>query len=152
MAGDATAPDDDYDRACAVDDLAGVIAVWARVVRRHWCWRSSRPPAAICPSGRAFPRWLAADSATGSRAAAEAVLTDPATAWETCGTWVSDGPAVLMDSPEAESELDTAYPGGGMPAQAPVPLRVGPFRVLATHTKTDGRNRVGLVRILPVDG
>ncbi|MER7895583.1 Imm21 family immunity protein [Streptomyces sp. NPDC096046] len=122
------------------------------MVRRHWCRRTSRPPAAVRPSGRAFLRWLAADSAIGLKAAAEAVLADPATAWETCGTWVSDGPAVLMDSAEAESELDTAYPGGGMPAQAPVPLPAGHFRVLATHTKTDGRNRVGLVRILPVDG
>ncbi|MCX4586308.1 Imm21 family immunity protein [Streptomyces sp. NBC_01481] len=36
---------------------------------------------------RAFLHWLAADSAAGLKAAAEAVLTDPATRWEECRTF-----------------------------------------------------------------
>ncbi|MGX1135673.1 GH43 family beta-xylosidase [Streptomyces glaucescens] len=64
-------------------------------------------------------------------AAADAVLADPATAWEECGTWVSDGPAVLMGS------------------QAPVPSPAGRWKIRATHTKADEENWVGLVQLLP---
>ncbi|MFF4901256.1 immunity 21 family protein [Streptomyces sp. NPDC001068] len=147
MAGDATAVDD-YDRACAVDDPAGVITVGENGARALVL---ADEPATSCylPEHRAFLRWLAADSETGLRAAAEAVLADPATAWEECGTWVSDGPAVLMDSTEAGSELCIEYPGGGMPDQAPVPLPAGHWRVRASHTKADEENRVGLVQLLP---
>ncbi|MFJ9243491.1 Imm21 family immunity protein [Streptomyces sp. NPDC101776] len=148
MAGDATAPDD-YDRACAVDDLAGVIAVGEDGAQALVL---ADEPATSCylPEHRAFLRWLAADSEAGLRAAAEAVLTDPATAWEECGTWLSDGPATLMDSAEAGSALDTEYPGGGTPAQAPVSLPAGHWRVRATHTQAGEGNRVGLVQILHV--
>lgn len=147
MAGDATAVDD-YDRACAVDDPAGVIAVGENGALALVL---ADEPATSCylPEHRAFLRWLAAGSETGLRAAAEAVLADPATAWEECGTWVSDGPAVLMDSAEAGSELGIEYPGGGMPDQAPVPLPAGHWRVRASHTKADEENRVGLVQLLP---
>ncbi|MFJ1550574.1 Imm21 family immunity protein [Streptomyces sp. NPDC088246] len=85
------------------------------------------------------------------KAAAEAVLADPATKWEECGVWVSDGPAVLMDSTEAGAELTVEYPGGGMPAQAPIPLPTGRWRVRAVHTEADEENRVGLVQLLPID-
>lgn len=147
MAGDATAPDD-YDRACAVDDLAGVIAVGESGAQALVL---ADEPATSCylPEHGAFLRWLAADSEAGLKAAAEVVLADPATSWEECGSWVSDGPAVLMDSAEAGSELDTEYHGGGMPAQASVPLPAGRWRVRATHTKADEGNWVGLVQILP---
>jgi len=93
----------------------------------------------------------AADSEAELNAAAKAVLADPATLWEECGTWLSDGPATLMDSAEAGSELNIEYPGGGMPAQASVSLPAGRWRVRATHTKADEENWVGLVQILPVE-
>ncbi|WP_406131721.1 Imm21 family immunity protein [Streptomyces sp. NBC_00989] len=148
MVGDATAPDD-YDRACAVDDLAGVIAVGGSGAQALVL---ADEPATSCylPEDRVFLRWLAAYSEAGLKAAAKAVLADPATSWEECGTWLSDGPAVLMDSAEAGSELGVEYPGGGMPAQAPVPLPAGRWRVRATHTKADEGNWVGLVQVLPV--
>ncbi|MGW0149962.1 Imm21 family immunity protein [Streptomyces sp. NPDC004822] len=149
MVGDATAPDD-YDRACAVDDRAGVITVGENGAQALVL---ADEPATSCylPEGRAFLRWLAADSEAGLRAGADAVLADPATVWEECGTWVSDGPAVLMDSDEAGSELGTEYPGGGMPAQASIPLPAGHWRVRAVHTKVDEENWVGLVQLLPTD-
>ncbi|MFG2481130.1 immunity 21 family protein [Streptomyces fagopyri] len=149
MAGDATVPDD-YDRACAVDDLAGVIVVGENGAQALVL---ADEPATSCylPEHRAFLRWLGADSEAGLKAAARAVLADPATEWEEYGTWLSDGPAVLMDSAEAGSALDIEYPGGGMPAQAPVPLPAGRWRIRATHTKADEQNSVGLVQILPLE-
>jgi hypothetical protein len=95
-----------------------------------------------------FLRWLAAGSEAELRSAADAVLADPATVWEECGTWVTDGPAVLMDSAVAGSDLGVEYPGGGMPDGAPVPLSAGRWRVRATHTEVDGGSRVGLVQLL----
>lgn len=149
MAGDATAPDD-YDRACAVDDPAGVIAVGDGGAQALVL---ADEPATSCylPEHRAFLRWLGADSEAGLKAAAEVVLADPATDWEECGTWVSDGPAVLMDSAEAGSALCIEYPRGGMPEQAPVPLPAGRWTVRASHTKADKENRVGLVQLLPIE-
>jgi hypothetical protein len=149
MAGDATAPDD-YDRACAVDDPAGVIAVGDGGAQALVL---ADEPATSCylPEHRAFLRWLGADSEAGLKAAAEVVLADPATDWEECGTWVSDGPAVLMDSAEAGSALCIEYPRGGMPDQAPVPLPAGRWTVRASHTKADKENRVGLVQLLPIE-
>lgn len=148
MAGDASAPDD-YDRACAVDDLAGVIAVGESGAQALVL---ADEPATSCylPEHRAFLRWLGADSEAGLRAAAGAVISDPVTEWEECGTWSSDGPAVLMDSAEAGS-LDMDYPGGGMSTQASVSLPAGHWRVRATHTKADEGNSVGLVQILPLE-
>ncbi|WP_329024703.1 MULTISPECIES: hypothetical protein [unclassified Streptomyces] len=54
-------------------------------------------------------------------------LADPATAWEGCGTWVSEGPAVLMDSAEADAAR----------------------RARATQTTGDEENCAGLVQLLP---
>ncbi|MFC8829653.1 immunity 21 family protein [Streptomyces sp. NPDC057137] len=149
MAGDATTPDD-YDRACAVDDLAGVISVGKEGAQALVL---ADEPATTCylPEHRAFLRWLASDSEAELKAAARAVFADPVTQWEECGTWVSDGPAMLMDSAEAGGELDVGYPGGGIPAQASVPLPAGRWRVRATHAKADEGNRVGLVQLLPVE-
>ncbi|MET9570639.1 Imm21 family immunity protein [Streptomyces virginiae] len=149
MVGDATAADD-YDRACAVAGLAGVIGVGGAGAEALVL---ADEPATTCylPEHRAFLRWLAADSEAGLRAAAEAVLADPATAWEECGTWVSDGPAVLMDSAEAGSDLNVEYPGGGIPSQAPVPLPAGRWRVRAVHVEADEENWPGLVQLLPAD-
>ena len=149
IVGDASAPDD-YDRACAVDELAGVIAVGDNGAQALVL---ADEPATSCylPEHRAFLRWLAADSEDGLKAAAEAVLADPATEWEECGTWVSDGTATLMDSAGAGAELGVEYPGGGMPAQATVALPIGRWRVRAVHTEADEENWVGLVQLLPTD-
>ncbi|MBO8194297.1 hypothetical protein ITI46_21920 [Streptomyces oryzae] len=150
MAGDATAPDD-YDRACAVDGLAGAAAVGNGGAQALVL---ADEPASSCylPEHRAFLRRLAADSADGLTAAAQTVLADPATEWEECGSWVSDGPGVLMDSAESGAGLDAGYPArDGMPAHALVPLPAGRWRVRATHTRADEVNWVGLVRILPLD-
>lgn len=149
MAGDATAPDD-YDRACAVDDLAGVIPIDENGAQALVL---ADEPTTSCylPQYRAFLRWRAANSEAGLRAAADTVLADPATVWEECGTWVSDGPAVLMDSAEAGFDLGVEYPDGGMPAEASVPLPAGRWRVRATQSKVDGGNWVGLVQLLPAE-
>ncbi|MFD9879701.1 Imm21 family immunity protein [[Kitasatospora] papulosa] len=149
MAGDATAPDD-YDRSCAVDDLAGVIRIDENGAQALVL---ADEPATSCylPQHRAFLRWLAADSEAGLRAAADTALADPATVWEECGTWASDGPAVLMDSAEAGSDLGIECPGGGMPAEASVSLPAGRWRVRATQTKVDEENWVGLVQLLPAE-
>lgn len=149
MAGDATTPDD-YDRACSVDDLAGVITVGENGAQALVL---ADEPATSCylPEHRAFLRWLAADSEAGLKSAARAVLADPATPWKECGTWLSDGPATLMDSAEAGSVLDIEYPGGGMPAQASVSVPAGLWKVRAIHTKTDEKSWVGLVQVLPVE-
>ncbi|MFD4977546.1 immunity 21 family protein [Streptomyces sp. NPDC058424] len=149
VVGDSTAPDD-YDRACAVNELAGAIAVGDSGAQALVL---ADEPATSCylPEYRTFLRWLAADSETGLKAAAEAVLADPATEWEECGTWMSDGPAVLMDSAEAGADLSVEYPGGGMPSQAPVPLPAGRWKVRAVHTEADEKNWVGLVQLLPVE-
>ncbi|MFH9862875.1 Imm21 family immunity protein [Streptomyces sp. NPDC017202] len=149
MAGDATAADD-YDRACAVEDLAGVITIRETGAQALVL---ADEPATSCylPEHRAFLRRLAADSEAGLKAAAEGVLADPATDWEEYGTWASDGPTVLMDSAEAGSELGIEYPGGGMPAQAPVLLPAGRWRVRASPTRADEENWVGLVQLLPTE-
>lgn len=56
MTGDATAPDD-YDRACAVDDLAGVIPIDENGAQALVL---ADEPATSCylPQHRAFLRWL----------------------------------------------------------------------------------------------
>lgn len=148
VVGDGVDPDD-YDRACAVDDLAGAIPVGEDGVEALVL---GDEPATTCymPEHHAFLRWLAADSETGLKAAAEAVLADPATQWEECGMWITDGPAVLMDSAEAGAELNVEYPGGGLPAQAGVSLPPGRWRVRAVHTEADEENWVGLVQLLAV--
>ncbi|MFJ5719432.1 immunity 21 family protein [Streptomyces sp. NPDC093149] len=148
ITGDGIDPDD-YDRACAVDDLAGAIAVGQDGAQALVL---GDKPATTCymSEHHTFLRWLAADSETGLKAAAEAVLADPATQWEECGTWITNGPAALMDSAEAGAELNVEYPDGGLPAQAAVSLPVGRWRVRAVHTKADEENWVGLVQLLAV--
>lgn len=120
----------------------------ARTVGRHWCWGTEPATSCYLPERRAFLRWLAADSEAGLKAAAEAVLAHPATEWEECGTWASDGPAVLMDSAEAGSELDIEYPGGGMPDQAPVSLPMRPLESPG-HPHQGRRGKLGRPRPAP---
>lgn len=69
------------------------------------------------PEKRVFVRWLAADSEAEVFTAATAVLTDPDTTWEDSGLWVTDGPAVLMDSAEAGADQGVDYPDGSQPDQ-----------------------------------
>ncbi|MFJ4437024.1 Imm21 family immunity protein [Streptomyces sp. NPDC088923] len=149
LTGDATAPDD-YDRACAVDDVAGVIPVGANGAQALVL---ADEPATTCyrPQHRAFLRWFAAESEAGLTAAADTALADPATVWDECGTWVSDGPAVLMDSAWAGSELGIEYPDVGKLTGAPVSLPAGRWRVRAAQAQVDGENCVGLVQLLPAD-
>ncbi|MFI0939702.1 Imm21 family immunity protein [Streptomyces sp. NPDC021020] len=142
---------DDYDRACGVKGLAGVIGVGGDGAQALVL---GDEPAASCfvAERRVFLRWLAADSEAGLIAAAEAVLTDPGTPWEECGTWVTEGPAVLMNSADTGVELSRGYPGGGRPEQAPVPLPAGVWRIRAVHARADERSWVGLVQVLPAAG
>lgn len=139
---------DDYDRACAVNDLADTITVGEEGTQALVL---GDEPATTCyiPEHRVLVRWLAASSEAELKAAAEAILTDPATPWEECGTWTTDGPAVLMDSAEAGTDLNVEYPDGGLPAQAAVSLPAGHWRVRAIHAKADEENWVGLVQMLP---
>ncbi|MFF4248707.1 Imm21 family immunity protein [Streptomyces sp. NPDC001822] len=81
---------------------------------------------------------------------ARAVLADEATQREDCGTWVSEGPATLMDSAEAGAELDVEYPGGGRPARASVPRPAGRWEVRAVNTEADEEYWVRLVQLLPM--
>ncbi|MFC8246255.1 immunity 21 family protein [Streptomyces chartreusis] len=146
--GDGDVPDD-YDRACEVDGLAGVIAVGGAGPRGLVL---ADEPATTCylPEHRVFVRWLGADSDADLIAAARAVLTDPTTEWEECGVWETDGPAMLMDSVTAGNELDVEYPnGGGLPEQAPVPIPPGRWTVRAVHTSANEETSVGLVQLLP---
>ncbi|WP_337797980.1 Imm21 family immunity protein [Nocardiopsis sinuspersici] len=147
--GDSDTPDD-YDRACAVDGLAGMVPVGGSGAQALVL---GDLPSTSCylPEHRVFLRWLAADSEARLRGAVEVVLADPATEWEECGVWVTDGSAVLMDSAVPGAELDAEYPGGGMPEQAPVPLPSGRWRVGAVQAWADEHTRVGLLRLLPAD-
>ncbi|MEU8414002.1 Imm21 family immunity protein [Amycolatopsis japonica] len=49
-------------------------------------------------------RRLAADSDDELRTEAERILADPVTPWEDCGSWETDGPAILMDSVTAGAD------------------------------------------------
>ncbi|MFB7286558.1 Imm21 family immunity protein [Actinacidiphila glaucinigra] len=147
VVGDGNAPDD-YDRACAVDDLAGMVPVGRDGVRALVL---GDLPATTCylTTHRAFLRWGGADSEAELVAAAEVVLADPAVEWQECGTWETDGPAVLMDSAEAGGLLGVEYPGGGMPEQATVPLPPGRWAVQAVETTVGDHTSLGLVRLVP---
>jgi hypothetical protein len=138
---------DDYDRACQVEGLAGLLAVDDGAQALVLADEPARTY--YLPEHRAFLRWLAADSEADLVAAAEVVLADPGSEWEECGVWATDGPAVLMDSVTAGAELNVEYPGGGFPEQATVPLPVGQWTVRAVHAKVNEHAWVGLVQLLP---
>ncbi|MFJ7306071.1 Imm21 family immunity protein [Streptomyces sp. NPDC099088] len=123
MVGDASAPGD-YDRACTRDDLTGVITIGENGAQAL-VLADELATSCFLPEDRAFQRWLAAHSEDEVKAAAKAVLADPATEWEECGTWSSDGPATLMDSAASGSALDTEYADGEMPSQSSVALPAG---------------------------
>ncbi|MFD7873648.1 Imm21 family immunity protein [Streptomyces sp. NPDC059766] len=137
---------DDYDRACEVEAWAGVITAGAEAAT---VLVLADEPATTCflPEKLLFVRWLAADSEAELFAAAEAVMADPDTAWVDGGLWVTDGPAILMDSAEAGADLGVDYPGGGRPDQALVALPAGRWGVRAVHA-TDEFPWVGLVQLV----
>jgi hypothetical protein len=144
--GDTDDPDD-YDRACAVDDLAAVIPIGADGARALVL---GDEPATTCylPERRVFLRWLAADSDAELLTVAETVLSDPKTVWEDCGVWETDGPAVLMDSAEAGADLAVPYSGSSrLPEQAPVAVPAGRWRIRALHT-TGEFPWVGVVQLV----
>jgi len=145
--GDTDAPDD-YDRACAVEDLATVIDVGPAGTRALVL---GDEPARTCylPERRAFVRWLAADSDAELLVAAERLLDDPTTEWEAAGVWETDGPAVLMDSAEAGADLDRPYPDRPeLPEQAPVAVAAGRWNIRAVQT-TNEFPWVGVVQLAP---
>ncbi|GIM93211.1 hypothetical protein Ato02nite_050040 [Paractinoplanes toevensis] len=137
---------DDYDRACEIDGLAGMLAVGER--GRQGLVLADEP-AMTCylPERRAFLRWLAADSQADLFNAADTVLADPATVWEECGEWETDGPAVLMDSVNAGSELGIPYPDGGKPDHALISIPAAVWRVRATYRWANENTWVGLVQL-----
>ncbi|MEW2121056.1 Imm21 family immunity protein [Streptomyces sp. NPDC005474] len=148
--GDTEDPDD-YDRACAVDDLAAVIDVGLGGARALVL---GDEPARACylPERRAFVRWLAADSDAELLAAAERLLDDPTTSWEAAGLWETDGPAMLMDSADAGADLDRPYPDRPeLPEQAPVAVPAGRWNVRAVHVTSDFP-WVGVVQLTPERG
>ncbi|TDT97505.1 immunity protein 21 of polymorphic toxin system [Streptomyces sp. 846.5] len=140
---------DDYDRACEVEDLAGVIAVGEEGAQGLVL--ADEPASSFYLEGhQAFIRWLGATSEADLIAAAHAVLADPSTEWEACGVWETDGPAVLMDSVTAGSELDVEYPNGrGRPEQATVALPAGNWMVRAVHASPFEDTSVGVIQLLP---
>ncbi|MFI1826609.1 Imm21 family immunity protein [Streptomyces sp. NPDC020412] len=142
---------DDYDRACAVEEYAEVISLGDTGAASALVLGDEPATTCYLPEQRIFLRWRAADSDTELLAAAEAVLSDPATLWEECGVWETDGPAVLMDSAEAGTDLGVPYPDGRrQPDEAPVVLPAGRWAVRACH-KTGEFPWVGVVQLLPAD-
>jgi hypothetical protein len=123
--------DDDAARACAVEGLAGAVAVGHGGAQALVL---GDEPARTCylPEIRAFVRWHAAHSAESLIEAARALVADPAVAWDDCGTWQTDGPAVLMDAGE-----DGAGPwpaGRAKVAIGPGRWRVGAAWIEGPHT------------------
>ncbi|MEU0066523.1 Imm21 family immunity protein, partial [Streptomyces albidoflavus] len=96
------------------------------------------------PEELLFVRWAGAGSEGALLTAARAAPADPGTDWEECGVWVTDGPAVLMDSVEAGTGLGLEH--RGVPDQAPVPLPAGRWRVRAAR-RTDTDPGVDVVRL-----
>ncbi|MFD7028292.1 Imm21 family immunity protein [Streptomyces sp. NPDC059917] len=140
---------DDYDRACAVEEYAAVISLGDTGTASALVLGDEAASTCYLPEQKLFLRWLAADSDTELLAAAAAVLSDPATPWEDCGVWETDGPAVLMDSAEAGKDLGAPYPDGrGQPDEAPVDVSAGRWEVRACH-KTGEFPWVGVVQLLP---
>ncbi|MGK5543400.1 Imm21 family immunity protein [Streptomyces sp. URMC 127] len=147
--GEESGAVEDYDRACAVEDWAGLLDVGSSGVQALVL--ADEPAISrYLPEQQVFVRWLAAESESELLAAAQTVLADPDTEWEDVGIWETDGPAVLMDSATPGAELNEQYPDGGQPEQAPVVLPAGRWRVRAFHT-TGEFPWVGLVQLLPAE-
>ncbi|WP_052231065.1 Imm21 family immunity protein [Streptomyces sp. M10] len=101
---------DDYDRTCEVGGLAGVISVGTESAGALVL---ADLPERTCflPEELLFVRWAGAGSEGALLTAARAAPADPGTDWEERGVWVTDGPAVLMDSVEAGTGLGVEHTG-----------------------------------------
>ncbi|MER7598485.1 Imm21 family immunity protein [Streptomyces hydrogenans] len=138
---------DDYDRACDVEGWAGIVAVGTEGSGLVL----ADEPATTCylSEQNVFLRWLAADSDAELLEAAKTVMEDPATEWEDCGVWETDGAAVLLDTAVAGADLAVKYPDQrGLPEQAQVSVPAGRWSVRAFH-KTADFPWVGIVQLLP---
>lgn len=138
---------DDYDRACAVKGLAGVIPVGDESAGGLVL---ADGPASTCylPQHSTFVRWLAADTETDVITAAIATLKDPATKWHGCGIWETDGPAMLMDSATAGSELAENESGGVPTEQDFLSIRPGRWAVNAANGEMNEKTQVGVIRLV----
>ncbi|MQT02845.1 hypothetical protein FF041_22440 [Streptomyces jumonjinensis] len=137
---------DDYDRACDVEGWAGIIDVGLEGSGLVL----ADEPATTCylSEQNVFLRWLAADSDAEFLEAAKAVLDDPATEWEGCGVWETDGAAVLLDSAVAGADLAVEHrEQGGLPEQALISVPAGRWSVRAFH-KTGDFPWVGVFQLL----
>jgi hypothetical protein len=148
VGGTETDDEDDYDRACAVETVAGVIPVGSAAaivlgLPGPTCW---------LPERSAFLHWLAADSDEEIVRAADSVLADPGTEWEDAGTWETAGPALLMDSALSGTEIiDTSelgFPADMPPLSAPVSVDAGRWSVQACLAEGD-ETAFMLVRLSP---
>jgi Immunity protein 21 len=138
---------DDYDRACELDGLAGVIAVGG-MGRQALVLADEPATTRYLPEYQTFVRWLGADCEADLIDAAKDLLDHPAVEWEECGIWETDGQAVLMDSVTAGTEVNVAYPDDGvMPQLALISIPPGRWRVRAVHTQADEETSVGLVQL-----
>ncbi|MGW4806127.1 Imm21 family immunity protein [Kitasatospora sp. NPDC004272] len=144
---DGTGGPDDYDRACGVEGWAETVALRGSRLRALVL---GGEPATTCylPAHRIFVRWTGGYDWDELLPTVGELIADPAITWEDCGSWETDGPAVLMDSAEAGADLGISYPpypdgDGRVPAEAPVPLPAGRWRVRSDATG-------GLLQLLPV--
>ncbi len=129
-----------------LDGLAGVIAVGG-MGQQALVLADEPATTRYLPEYQTFVRWLGADSEADLIDAAKELLGRPAVEWEDCGIWETDGPAVLMDSVTAGTDLNVAYPDDGvMPGQALISIPPGRWRVRAVHTWA-GETSVGLVQL-----
>ncbi|GAB3986912.1 Imm21 family immunity protein [Plantactinospora veratri] len=95
--------DSDAERAYAVEGLAGVVAVGRAEAQALVL---GDEPASTCyvPEMHALVGWDAAQNADSLINAARKLVADLTVAWDDCGVWETDGPAVLMDAGEDGAE------------------------------------------------
>lgn len=137
---------DDYDRACEVEDAAGVIGVGADAQGLVL----GDEPLMTCylPGWRTFVRWRCADPGTDFRAAAQALLAAATLTWVNCGVWPTDGAAILMDSAEPGDAISGKLTQGPNPGWARIPTEAGRWTVRVSHGTRDGAS-MSLVQLLP---
>lgn len=137
---DSDGPESDYDRACAVADYAGLLAVGPS----HALVLGDEPSSTVfLPEHGVFVRWLAAESEAELLGSVGAALADAA--WEEGQGWDVPGPVVLFDSawPGSEVEPDN---------HARVDLEAGRYEVrtaLAQPNSETAFQLIQLVRVLP---
>ncbi|MFE0007218.1 Imm21 family immunity protein [Streptomyces erythrochromogenes] len=92
------------------DGLAGVIAVGGSGARAL-VLADEPSTSATCPGTAPSCAGRPPTPGPDGRPPRGAVLADPATEWEERGTWMSDGPAVLISA-----EAGVEYPTAGCPS------------------------------------